>query len=832
MFMVKRVDGVAVNVQGNTTCPEFIEYTQNRGKTCPKPYGYIQKLYNPYRIKTPLKRTNPKKGIGIDPKWVEIGWEEALDTISGILKKARSEDPKKVCFLTGGPNMYTNGGTWKAFVNAFGDPLYLRSGETIRCDLAEHEFGNYIHGGWSCEPDIAYCNYVLLIGRNPRASGGVGENVQYSDAQSRGMKMVVIDPVLTVTAAKADEWIPIKPGTDLAFELALINVVLNEIGTVDFDFLKKFTNSPYLIGPDGYFVRGNAENKALLWDPVDGKAKAFDDPTIKDFSLEGTYVAEGLPCRPVFQVMKEHFIKYTPEWAAKITEIPADTIRRIGREWVDNAQIGSTIDIGGLTFPYRPVATKIGRGLTGNMRSYQSILCEHILAALVGALESVGGHCGGRANPKEHREAQAHRGIIPGADGMLKMDCHPFVWPPISYHANETLVPYSKVMPYPLSHLGYKHLADPPPNFPLPPIPEILIKYRANPLLAVGESKVIEKALCKIPIMVSIAYVLDETTQLADIVLPDHTELERYELCTNVRRALSKSFLSTALRQPIVDPLYNTMDISEMLTELATRSGFLDQYNLEINNQLSLIAPWKLEQGTKYAWVDIVDRHCKSATQGTHDLEWFRKNGGIAEKIDPSRQYSVYQAMTTKKLRYPLPYMEHVKKTGEELGNNLTKVGIDWWPTDEYVPLPIYLPSILEEVPPEYDFFVTITRCMQTGWGMNVDNPWLIELGMHDLDQQGIVINKSAAEKRGIADGDEIWVESPVGKVRGKVKLIEGIRPDTLLMAGQFGQWETPVAKDTGRASEVPLTPISPAWTDHVTGGMQGNTLKVRISKI
>ena len=93
-------------------------------------------------------------------------------------------------------------------------------------------------------------------------------------------------------------------------------------------------------------------------------------------------------------------------------------------------------------------------------------------------------------------------------------------------------------------------------------------------------------------------------------------------------------------------------------------------------------------------------------------------------------------------------------------------------------------------------------------------------------------MNRAAAQARGIGDGEEIFVESPVGRVRGKVKLIEGIRPDTILIAGQFGQWETPVARDTGRPSEVPLTPISADWTDPVTGCMQGNTVKAKIYKV
>ena len=386
-------------------------------------------------------------------------------------------------------------------------------------------------------------------------------------------------------------------------------------------------------------------------------------------------------------------------------------------------------------------------------------------------------------------------------------------------------------MPYPLTHLGYKHLADPPADLPLPPSPEVVIKYRTNPLLAIGDSQVVAKALGKIPFLVSIAYVSDESTEFADIVLPDHTELERYELCTNVRRALSKSFLAISLRQPVVEPLHNTRDISEIMAELAERIDILDDYQGAINTQFGLADAWKLEPGKKYSWQEIVDRHCQSATQGTRNLEWFRKNGALVEPIDPARQYTVHQAMAAQKLRYPIPYMEHVKRTGAELAKNLENVGINWWPTEEYVPLPIYLPSKLNEVPKEYDFYVTITRCMQSGWAMNVDNPWLIELGSHDLNQQGIVMNRQAAAERGIGDGDEIWVESTVGKVRGRVKLMEGIRPDTILLAGQFGQWTTPVAKDTGRVSEVLLTPIAADWTDPVIGCMQGNTVKAKIYK-
>ncbi len=826
LIRVRIVNGVAVNVEGNAEDPRFVELTPGRGRTCPKPYGFIQKLYNPYRIKSPMKRTNPQKGRGVDPKWVEISWDEALDTIAQELRRIRADDTRKVLFIHGGPHSRGMTGTREAFWKAFGHVISWGTGNAIKCNLADHIFGNLIHSAYKCEPDAVYCNYLIFMGMNSRGSGGVGENAQHNDSQARGMKIVVIDPVLTATAAKADEWIPIKPGTDLALQLAWINVILNEIGIIDTDFLKNMTNSPYLVGPDGYFVRDKRTDKVLVWDPVEAKAKTYDDNTIKDFALDGVYVVEGVECRPALQVLKEHVRQYTPEWASSITEIPTGTIRRIAREWVDNARIGSTINIGGVSLPYRPVAAKLGRGLSANSRAYQNSLCYHILAALVGALETVGGHCGGRADQR----GTQYRGVNLGADGMMRLNTHPFTWPPDAYDMNKSLLPYSAVMGHPMPHLGYLNLAEPPTDFPiLAPLPEIAILHRGNPVLAIGEPELVAKGLCRIPLFVSIAYVVDETTELADIVLPDNTEFEHYDLADANVPLLSKWQGVTALRQPVVEPLHNTMDISDISTELADRAGFLDDYNMAINEGLK--EPYKLEKGKKYAWVDILDRQCKSLTEGAHDLEWFKRNGAIVEHISPERQYSVHQAMVAKKVRYPIPYMEHVKKTGEELAQNLAKVGVDWWPTFEFVPLPIWVPSILEEVSPEYDFYVCTAREIQWSWGANVDLPWLIEVGHHSLDQQGIVMHKRAAEAKGIRDGDQIWVESEVGKVKGAVKLIEGIRPDTILMLGQFGQWSTPIARDTGRVSMTPLTPLRYSWIDPLVTSMQGNTVKAKVYK-
>jgi len=839
LVRVHRVNGVAINVEGNAEEPEFRELTKGRGQICPKAFGLLQKLYNPYRIKGPLKRTNPEKGNGVDPKWIEISWDDALDIVGKRLKEIRDKDPRRLSYGYGTALPRYSSGTWSRFLDAWGPAQQLTSGTSIHCDMAEHNYANLIHGAFQCEPDVEYCKYLLLFGSNTSASGGVPEGIRLADARARGLKTVLIDPVLTLTGAKADEWLPIKPGTDAALMLALIHVIVNELGVYDAEFLKKMTNSPYLVGPAGYFVRDKVTNKVLIWDVVEDRVKAYDDDTIEDFALEGVYLVNGIESKPAFQMLKDHVRQYTPEWASGVTDIPAGTIRRVAKDYVDNAMIGSTINIDGVELPYRPVATKIGRGITGVMHSYQCILANHILACLVGSLEVPGGHQGGRAY-----QWDKNLGIVPGPDGMPEPITFPFTWPPTSYGGTETLVPYGRVYGR-LTHLAWKNLVDPPKNLPLPPPPKALIMARCNPLTSIGEPDIITKALKKIPFFIYFAYVENEMSQFADILLPEHIEFERYEAGYWVRGALCRKLAGITLRQPAVKPVCNTMDISDILTELADRIGMLREYNMAINGDLypkslrdpkaiavTLNDPYKLELDKKYTWEEIVDRHCKSLTNGTYDLGSLKKKGALYRRVTVEEQYDVHLRMKAERLRYYIPYAEHVKRTGEELARNLAKVGIDWWPTSEYVPLPIYMPSVIEEEPPEYDFYVTTMRAIQFANALISDMPWLIEVSRHVRGLENILMNSAAAKARGIKDGDEIWVESEVGKVRARVKLCEGIRPDTLAITGQFGQWATPIAKDTGRVSQTPLMPIRASWTDHMISNMQGHCIKVKVYRV
>ena len=849
LLKVHRVNGVAVGVEPNTEIEDYQKIIKNQGRLCPKAYGVIQKIYHPDRIKTPLKRTNPQKGPGIDPGWIPISWDEALDSIAEKMKKIRAEDPRKLAEGGGIGGMRQAG--WSPFFKAYGHCQSLTGGRSTRCDQNEHAFANRIHGAFQCEPDVDYCKYLILIGSNTSASGGTPEGVLFSQARERGMKIIALDPILTVSAAKADEWIPIKPGTDLAFLLAMIQGIIHERATYDTEYLKEMTNSPYLVKPDGFFLRDEATKKVLVWDSVAGQAKTYDDPSLKEVALEGVFEVQGKRCRTAFQALKEQVAGYNAEWAAAITDIPAEKIREITREFVEQAAIGSTIELDGLTYPYRPVATKLGRGVTGVMRGYQVTLANHILAALMGSIEVPGGHMGGGTFQKGKikdgilwKLYGLDAGVVPGPDGMRDFPHYPIIWPPITSSGIELLCPmsdYALVHPpyedpqdfhFQMDHLNWKSLVDPPENFPRLPAPELWIRYRTNPLVALGDPALIRKAIETIPFIVSISFVMDEVTDYADIVLPEQVEFERYMPYFNTRNACHKKYFMLALAQPVVNPT-GAMNINDILIELADRIGMLEEYKAVLNQKLGLQGGQNaLEPGTKYSWMEISDKLCKHYTNDAHDLEWFKKHGVLARKAEAEDQYDIHLQMKALKLRYPLPYMEQVKIAGETLANHLAQVKIDWWATEEYTALPTYFPAKMEEVPAEYDSYVTTSRVIMFSYGSNMALPWINELSQHLPDQVHILMHTGRAREKGIAEGDEIVVESIAGKVKGRVTLREGIRPDTLLIAGQFGQWSMPIARDKGRVTLTSLLPISPDWTDHTTGVQQGFGIKAKVYKV
>jgi phenylacetyl-CoA:acceptor oxidoreductase len=173
------------------------------------------------------------------------------------------------------------------------------SGAGNHCGTAEHLYGALLHASWAKQPDPDHRRYLLNFGT---AAGfgsyycvtGMAQRI--AEARVRGMKHVCIDPFLSPSAEKADEWIPIMPGTDGALAMALLNVLLHELNVYDGDYLKHHTNAPYLIGDDGVYVRDPENHLPLIWDDCSAR-QTVRFSQHQRLCPEGEFSVDGLQVR-------------------------------------------------------------------------------------------------------------------------------------------------------------------------------------------------------------------------------------------------------------------------------------------------------------------------------------------------------------------------------------------------------------------------------------------------------------------------------------------------------------------------------------------------------
>jgi phenylacetyl-CoA:acceptor oxidoreductase len=190
-------------------------------------------------------------------------------------------------------------------------------------------------------------------------------------------------------------------------------------------------------------------------------------------------------------------------------------------------------------------------------------------------------------------------------------------------------------------------------------------------------------------------------------------------------------------------------------------------------------------------------------------------------------------------LRFEMPYQERLKRHGAQLANRLHEIGVAWWEKqlEEYEPLPSYRPfpdiwiNYAREVgrdPGEFPFWALTARSMQYSWGANVGIPLINEVAQNVAGHKGVIINRGAARALGLDEGDPVEIESVSGLTRGYAVLREGIRPDTVLMIGQFDHWATPFAKEFRLASLNTVAPLALSLTDATGSGADLVRVKLR----
>jgi molybdopterin-containing oxidoreductase family molybdopterin binding subunit len=814
---VKLVDGVMVKAEG---IPDSDFGSQ--GGLCGKGHATLMDYYDPNRCNYPVKRTNPNKGLNEDPRWQRISWDEALDTITEKLKAVRGKDPRRLIF-TGTPvfgSASILGIPVPGFFISFGTPNYLASGVGTHCGAASHEGAGLFHASWSIVPDYRYCNYVIQFGSNKGTGSGHGAAIamrQAAEARARGMRFIVFDPICNFSGGKATEWYPILPATDCAVVLSMCNLIVNEIGIYDKGYIRDKTNGPYLAGADKRFVRDKESGKPLLWDEKDGVARTYDDPTLSHPAIEGEYTVNGVKCRPAFQLIKEHLKQYDPAWAAEVSTVPEHIIRRVAREFVDEAKIGSTIEIEGLKLPYRPASAIMYKGGQGHQNGFSQYLSIQLLNALVGNQEAVGGTISWAARSLGYPETGNPRfEPYAGDDGYLtpKMWFTRVPWPPVKpkvvpqtnlcdifTHAPMSIYPLADDFEDIWDKLGHPYDVD------------VVAIYGANIVKNACNPETAARILSKVPFIWSINTAHNETTEgFADIVLPDCHFLESCNAFASItyffNYPMGLDDWAFHCRMPAVEPQYERRELVDILYELANRLGFRDEYNNFLDNFTSMrLSKWEVgvkAEGTIIKAEDRIsaretsDRILKFLFGEERGVDWFKEHGFASWKKRPEETYWRWFINA----RVPI-YQEFLEDDREPIKELAEKAGIHMqW--ERYTALLSYFPSVLyTEVSPdsEFDMFAVSFKDIAHTGSYTAQNPWLDEITATNPYTYNVMMSIETAKKRGIREGDIICLENIHGdKVTGKLKLMKGIHPRVVAMCGHLGSWAKgkPIARGKG----------------------------------
>lgn len=885
LLSVKVKDGVATEIGPNFA---GVGMHPADGKPCVKAYGLIQKTYNPNRVLTPMKRTNPNKGRNENPGFVPISWDEALGLVADKLNDIRARGLIDELGLPRVAVTFGHGGTPASYMGSF--PAYLSawgmidysfgSGQGVKCVHSEHLYGEYWHRAFTVSADTPHAKYVVSFGANVEITGGPCAAARHAAARVRGARRVQIEPHLSITAGASAEWVPIKPKTDPAFMFAMIHVLLHENARekLDLTFLKDTTSSPYLVGPHGYFLRDPESLKPLLWDSHRNAAVTYDTSGIQPL-LEGRILVTeavevgadderwqhaNVEATTSFSMLVAHMHQYSPEWASGICDVPAEKIRRIANEFLDQACVGQTMEVNGETLPYRPVAVTLGKTVNNGWGAYECCWSRTLLAVLVGALEVPGGTLGTTVRLNKPHDDR-HQSVTPGPDGFMLNKLNPtdkekWLKKPSGRNAHRTLVPLAGNNGPWSQALGPTHLAwmfqkEIPENWHVPSKPEIWFAYRTNPAISFWDTDSVADTIATFPFTVCFAYTPDETNHMADILLPEAGDLESTQLIRLGKTKFMEQYWQHqgyVLRQPAVAPQGDARDFTWIATELARRTNLLEPYNEAINKGACGVPlrtkrhDFSINPKVAHQVDDIWNAVCCAASdelsQGeeVRDLAWFKANG-LMTRPYPHIGWYLYPTLKKQQLRFELPYQERLMRSGRELGNRLHEGNIDWWDDQlgEYQALPVWhdFPSLWERElvrqghkPQDFPFWLIATKSMQYHAGGNVGIQLMDELSQNIRGHGGVMLNTSVANKLGIEDGDQLEITSVLGSTQGAAVVVQGIRPDTLVIIGQFGHWATPYAKDLKAPTLNSITPMSIELTDATGSG--ADIVRVNIRKL
>ncbi|CAB3964189.1 formate dehydrogenase [Burkholderia aenigmatica] len=831
-------DGEVRYIDGNP------EHPLNQGVICAKGSSGIMKQYSPARLTQPLMR-KPGAERG-DAQFEPVSWDVAFDVLEKRLAHLRATDPKRFALFTGRDQMQALTGL---FAKQFGTPNYAAHGGFCSANMAAGMI--YTIGGSFWEfggPDLDHAKLFFMIGTaedhhsNPL-------KIALGKFKRAGGRFIAINPVRTGYAAIADEWIPIRPGTDGALFMALMHELIAR-DAFDLEFVSRFTNAAELVdqrdGADtfGLFVRdaGAPEVNALYpqnrmwWDTKTNRAVLHHKEGAEP-ALDGRYTLDdGTPVAPSFTLLREQVAECTPEWAADITGIAADTIRRLAREMETVAREHA------IELPVRwtdswgkahasvkgvPIAFHAMRGLAAHSNGFQTIRALAVLMSLLGTIDRPGGF---------RHKAPYPRAVPPSAKppndpAQIKpntpLATGPLGWPAgpedLFVHPDGTPARLDKAFSweYPLAVHGLMHSVitnawrgDP---YPIDTLLIFMANMAWNSSMNTTEVRkmLVDKrddGEYRIPFLVVCDAFASEMTAFADLILPDTTYLERHDVMSVLDRPISEfDGPVDSVRVPVVPPTGECKPFQEVLIELASRLKFpafttadgqrkyRDYPDFVINFQTApdsgtgFLIGWRGKDGDKAVvgepnpdqWKRYAENNCVYHHRLPEPLQYMRNCNG------PYMQWAVDNGM--RKFGVPIViqlYSDVMQKfrlaaqgrtSGRQPPDHLRERIARY-----FDPLPFWHRSLESGLTDagRYPLAAITQRPMAMYHSWDSQNAWLRQIH----GENHLFVNPVTAAAQQIDDGAWIYVESPWGKVRCRARYSEAVEPGTVWTWNAIGK--------------------------------------------
>ncbi len=831
-------DGEVRFIDGNPAHP------LNNGVICAKGASGIMKQYSPARLTKPLlRKPGSERGAG---EFDEISWEEAFTLLTERLARIRATDPKKFALFTGRDQMQALTGL---FARQFGTPNYAAHGGFCSVNMAAGMI--YTIGGSFWEfggPDLDRAKLFVMIGTaedhhsNPM-------KIAISKFKRSGGKFISINPVRTGYSAIADEWIPIKPGTDGALMLAIIHELIAQ-GLYDRDFLVRYSNAGQLVSQEaaaddfGLFVEDDAsdpvnpmypQNK-LWWDRFTDRPVATHTEGADPFLLGRFTLPDGRPVVPAFQLLKERVASNTPEWAEGITGIPAETIRRLAHEMGVTARdqkielpIAWTDSWGKehKTVTGNPVAFHAMRGLAAHSNGFHTIRALAILMSILGTIDRPGGfrHKAPfpRAIPPSAKPPNSPAAVKPNTPlgGM------PLGWPAdpndlfVDDDGNPVRLDKGFSWEAPLSVHGLMHnvitnawRGDP---YPIDTLLLFMANMAWNSSMNTSEVRNMlndkrEDGEYKIPFLVVCDAFQSETTAFADLVLPDTTYLERHDVMSMLDRPISEfDGPVDSVRIPVMEPKGDCKPFQEVLIELASRLKFpafvTPQGHRKYKNYPEFIVNYETEPGSGIGflagWRGASGDKSMKGEPNPRQWEMYAKNNCVFHyALPPSYRFmrnwnQGYQewAQRMRIRRFADPILIHIYSDVLQKFRLAAQGKREGKQPPEHLrgrietyfdPLPFYYEPLESQAADTSRYPLNAVTQRPMAMYHSWDSQNAWLRQIHTHNY--LFVNPVLARSKGIGDGDWMWAESTWGKVRCMCRYSEAVEPGTVWTWNAIGK--------------------------------------------